>query len=216
MSELTVLGVSVCIVTCALASSFARRPALLGDRATQPPDGQQAHAHGEKAQDIVHCLSNDPLLTGTVPWKFICADVTSARYATLRVPDVKASNVKLNAFASRRADPFHDKLRRGDDLLTSVTRLAVAGATPEARDAVLGQTTVSELASNQTAENLLLHVAPLTCWRHQIHRGQQNCAALARSAPIGLWSHPVPRSCGVTESSSGTTRHGYCAPVARP
>jgi hypothetical protein len=79
--------------------------------------------------------------------------------------------VKLNAFASRRADPFHDKLRRGDDLLTGVTCLAVAGATPEPRDAVLGQTTVSELASNQTAENLLFHVAPVTCWRRQIHRG---------------------------------------------
>ena len=171
MSGLTVLGVCVRIVASALDSSFPRWPAPLRDRAVQPPDGQQAHTHGEKAQDVVHCLSSDPLLTGTVRWKFICADVTSARYATLRVPDVEASHVKLNAFASRRADPFHDKLRLGDDLLTGVTRLAVAGATPEARDTVLGQTTVSELASNQTAENLLLHVAPITCWRRQIHRG---------------------------------------------
>ena len=171
MSGLAVLGVCVCILASALASSFGRGPAPLRDRAAQPPDGQQAHAHGEKAQDIVHCLSSDPSLTGTVRWKFICAGVTSARYATLRVPDVEASNVKLNAFASRRADPFHDKLRRGDDLLTGVTRLAVAGATPEARDTVLGQATVSELASNQTAENLLFHVAPITCWRRQIHRG---------------------------------------------
>jgi hypothetical protein len=60
----------VCIVV-ALASSFARWLATLRDRAAQPPDGQQAHAHGEKAQDIVHCLSSDPLLTGTVRWKFI-------------------------------------------------------------------------------------------------------------------------------------------------
>ena len=137
-------------------------------------------------------------------WNLICADVTSARYATLRVPHVEASNVKLNVFASRRADPFHDKLRRGDDLLTGVTRLAVASATPEPRDTVLGQTTVSELPSNQMAESLLFHVAPVTCWRRQIHLGlgarprqperpgcrQQNCAVVARSAPIGLWSTP--------------------------
>jgi hypothetical protein len=206
MSGLTVLGVCVCIVASALASSFARGPAPLRDRAAQPPDGQQAHAHGEKAQDVVHCLSSDPSLTGSVRWKFICAGVTSARYATPRVPDVEASNVKLNAFASRRADPFHDKLRRGDALLTGVTRLAVASATPEARDTVLGQTTVSELPSNQVAEGLLFHVAPapVTCWRRQIHLGlgarprqpdrpgcrQQNCAVVARSAPIGLWSTP--------------------------
>ena len=205
MSGLTVLGVCVCIAASALASSFARWPAPLRDRAAQPPDGQQAHAHGEKAQDVVHCLSSDPSLTGTVRWKFICAGVTSARYATPRVPDVEASNVKLNAFASRRADPFHDKLRLGDDLLTGVTRLAVAGATPEARDTVLGQTAVSELPSNQMAESLLFHVAPVTCWRRQIHLGlgarprqpersgcrQQNCAVVARSAPIGLWSSPL-------------------------
>jgi hypothetical protein len=171
MSGLTVLGVCVCIVASALASSFARGPAPLRDRAAQPPDGQQAHAHGEKAQDV-HCLSSYPLLTGTVRW-FICAGIPSARYAALRVPDVEASNVKLNAFASRRADPFHDKLRRGDALLTSVTRLAVASATPEARDTVLGQTTVSELPSNQMAEGLLFHMAPapVTCWRRQIHLG---------------------------------------------
>jgi len=85
--------------------------------------------------------------------------------------------VKLNAFASRRADPFHDKfhdkLRLGDDLLTGVTRLAVAGATPEARNTVLGQTTVSELASHQVAESLLFHVAPITCWGRQSHRGNR-------------------------------------------
>src|SRR5216683_1978028 len=69
--------------------------------------------------------------------------------------------------------PSMTRLRLGDDLLTGVTRLAVAGATPEARDTVLGQTTVSELASNQTAENLLFHVAPITCWRRQIHRGNR-------------------------------------------
>ena len=78
----------MCVVAAALASSFAGWPAPLGDRAAQPPDGQQAHAHGEKAQDMVHCLSS----TGT------------AR-----------------------------------------------------------MTNCAKLASNQTAENLLFHVAPITC-----------------------------------------------------
>jgi hypothetical protein len=161
MSGLTVLGVCVCIVASALASSFARWPAPLRDRAAQPPDGQQAHAHGEKAQDIVHCLSSDPLLTGTV-------------------------------------------------------RLAVAGATPEPRDTVLRQTTVSELASNQTAENLLFHVAPITCWGRQIHRGNRivRRSPAQRLLDFGPTLYPPP--VGPESSSGTTTRHGYCALVAGP
>jgi hypothetical protein len=42
----------------------------------------------------------------------------------------------------------------------------------------------------------LFHVAPITCWGAPESPGQQNCAAVARSAPIGLWSNPVPSSCG--------------------
>lgn len=92
----------MCILAVALASSFARWPAPLRDGAAQPPDGQQAHAYGEKAQDMVHCLSSDPLLTGT------------AR-----------------------------------------------------------MTNCAKLASNRTAESLLFHVAPMTCWGRQIHRGNR-------------------------------------------
>ena len=91
-----------------------------------------------KAQDIVHCLSRDPLLTGTVRWKFICADVTSARYATLRVPDVEASNVKLRTIRvvivraagsrrpSKRTAPSSAGVRSGLAVIRSRTRNQIA------------------------------------------------------------------------------------------
>ncbi len=62
-SRLTVLGVCVCIV--AAASSLARWPAPRRDGAAQPPDGQQAHAYGEKAQDdVVHLCGSHSVVGG--------------------------------------------------------------------------------------------------------------------------------------------------------
>jgi hypothetical protein len=60
------------------------------------------------------------------------------RARTSGVPHVEAPHVKLDTQTSRRADPFHDKLRFGDNFLAGVTRLAVASTAPEARDTVLG------------------------------------------------------------------------------
>src|ERR1700730_12266542 len=72
------------------------------------------------------------------------ADVIPAGGRTLRVPHVEAPHVKLDSQTSRRTDPFHDKLRFGDNFLAGVTRLAVASAAPEARDTVLRSAPVSK------------------------------------------------------------------------
>ena len=72
-------------------------------------------------------------------------------------PTGAGRDVKLNTFAARCADTFHDKLRLGDDFLAGVTRLAVARTAPEARDAVLGQATVSEFVPNEATKGFLFH-----------------------------------------------------------
>jgi hypothetical protein len=71
--------------------------------------------------------------------------------------------VKLNPFATRRADPFHDKLRLADEVLTGVTRFTGTSTAPNAGDTVLRQATVGELALDQETKGGLLHEGLLGC-----------------------------------------------------
>src|ERR1700737_576575 len=97
-------------------------------------------------------------LAGPVRWERIaCGRITSAGRLAFRVPHVQTPDMKLNALAACRADTLHHKLRLGDDFLAGVTRLAVARPTPQARDAVLGQPTVSKLGSNEATKDFLFH-----------------------------------------------------------
>ena len=68
--------------------------------------------------------------------------------------------MKLNALTPCRTDPFHNKLRLGDEFLARITRLAVASAAPDARDTVLGQTAVCELGANEATKGFLFQGAP--------------------------------------------------------
>jgi hypothetical protein len=67
---------------------------------------------------------------------------------SLVVPQVEALHVEFHAIAAL-ATALHDELRLQDDLLANVAGLPVPRATPDAGDAVVRQTTVSELVSNE-------------------------------------------------------------------
>jgi hypothetical protein len=73
---------------------------------------------------------------------------------------VEARHVKLNPFAARRADPFHDKLRLADQLIAGVTRLTRTSSAPNARNTVLRKPTIGELALDQETKGVLLHEVP--------------------------------------------------------
>jgi len=82
-----------------------------------------------------------------------------ARRGALRVPDGKAFDVKLNTLVGNRANPLHEELPGTDNFLAGVAPLAIAGATPDTRDAVVRELAVAELVSNDETETVSVHVA---------------------------------------------------------
>jgi hypothetical protein len=80
---------------------------------------------------------------------------------SLRVPDLKASDVKLHtAAAPGGADAFHHILSLRDGPTAGVTAFPVPSAAPHARDAVLWQLTASELTLDEQAERVIFHETP--------------------------------------------------------
>jgi hypothetical protein len=84
--------------------------------------------------------------------------------------------MELNTLTSRRADPFHDKLRLTDEFIAGVTRLTSTSSTPNARDTVLRKSTIGEFASDQETKGVWVHGTRL--WADigpvgasQIHQG---------------------------------------------
>ena len=81
------------------------------------------------------------------------------RRVALRVPDGKAFDVKLNTLVGNRANPLHEELPGTDNFLAGVALLAIAGATPDAGDAVVRELAGGELVSDDDAETASVHVA---------------------------------------------------------
>jgi len=84
---------------------------------------------------------------------------------SLRVPDVEALGVEENGvppFFS--ADSLHEELLPCNGDFAGVAGLAVAGTTPDAWDAVIGQAAIGELASNEEPTGAFVHGCPPRGW----------------------------------------------------
>jgi hypothetical protein len=81
------------------------------------------------------------------------------RRGALHVPDAKAFDVKLNTLVGNRANSLHEELPGTDNFPAGVALLAIAGATPDAGDAVVRELTAGELVSNDEVETVSVHVA---------------------------------------------------------
>jgi len=74
------------------------------------------------------------------------------------IPDLETSDVQLKGpLAKVQRDPFHQQLVLREDRVADVARFAIAWTTPDPSDAVMRQTTVLELASDEKTERFLVH-----------------------------------------------------------
>ena len=114
-----------------------------------------------EAQEVRHWSAAQSCSRAMYPSSIRAWPLMSGRVAALFVPQGEAPHMELNPFAARRADPFHDELRLGDDFLAGVTRLTRTSSAPNARNTVLRKPTIGELASDQEPKAVLLHEVPL-------------------------------------------------------
>src|SRR4030095_6723913 len=77
----------------------------------------------------------------------------------LRIPDVEALDVKLNGLlvGVRRGNALHHQLRLRDARVAGIALFPVAGTTPESRHAVIRETAVIELASDEETKSFGFH-----------------------------------------------------------
>jgi hypothetical protein len=74
------------------------------------------------------------------------------------VPELETADVQLKGLPAKvQRDSFHQQLVHREDRIAGVARFAGAGTTPNLFDAVMRQTPVPDLASDEKTERLLVH-----------------------------------------------------------